>query len=198
MEFSPYNFLTTKDPDGLAKHVSTVEKCKGEYLYQPPTRFTPIFEIVYGLVKIGSYSPDGKEVCYDVLQPGEFFGNLRYLDGRFFEFSRCLTSTLLRTYDSDFFKKITIEVPEVSGWFNHQIVKRWCRAEERLFSIRSKSPDEKVQSILKAYQSGIKDANQKTISPKMYMSLQDVADLTGLTRQTVSKVIRESKQLVIT
>lgn len=51
-------------------HVQRVDK--GAYVYQPGDAQTHIHLIEAGVVKIGSYSPDGERVLYDVLQPGEF------------------------------------------------------------------------------------------------------------------------------
>jgi CRP-like cAMP-binding protein len=162
---------------------------RGIYLYQPPVKFTPIYEIVSGLVKIGTYSSDGKEVCFDILGPGDFFGNLRYLEGQFFEFSKSLTNVELRIYEHDFFRTLIVHEPAVSEWFNHQVVKRWCRAEDRLFAIRDQDARGKIQKVLTGFQS---------IRPEdyhRYITYQDLADLTGLTRQTVSKVMKKIEEV---
>ncbi len=72
MEFSPYNFLSANNPEAISKYVNTVEFEKGQLLYQPPQRITPIYEIVSGAIRIGTYSPMGMEVCYDVRQNPPF------------------------------------------------------------------------------------------------------------------------------
>jgi CRP-like cAMP-binding protein len=57
---------------------------KNTYIYKPPNeRF--IYEIVSGAVKLGSYSEHGEEFVHDILHK-DFFGNLRYLNGQFFDF----------------------------------------------------------------------------------------------------------------
>tara|TARA_R110002074_G_scaffold274135_3_gene445667 strand:- start:13510 stop:14139 length:630 start_codon:yes stop_codon:yes gene_type:complete len=191
MKFSPYNFLSVHNPEAISNFVNTVEYEKGQFLYQPPQRITPIYEIVKGAIRIGTYSPMGIEVCYDILRPGEFFGNLRYLNGQFSEFAKSLSSVVVREYDCEFFKKITIVEPEISEWFNIQVVKRWCRAEERLYAVRSLDAAAKVRKIMCDFQNQIEDASGRLINLQKILTLQDIADLTGLTRQTVSKVIKD-------
>ncbi|WP_192347999.1 Crp/Fnr family transcriptional regulator [Algoriphagus sp. Y33] len=191
MEFSPYNFLSVHNPEAIGNYVNTVEFEKGELLYQPPQRITPIYEIVKGVVKIGTYSPMGMEVCYDILRPGEFFGNLRYLNGQFSEFAKSLSSMIVREYDSEFFKRITVFEPEISEWFNIQVVKRWSRAEDRLCAVRSLDAAAKVRRILLDFQNHLEDASGRLINLQKIITLQDIADLTGLTRQTVSRVLKE-------
>lgn len=190
MEFDLYKFLC-KRGEGAFSQVKMLELNKDLLLYQPPQRITPIYELVKGVVKIGTYSRDGEEICYDVLKPGDFFGNLQYLNGQFSEFAKTLTPVVLRSYDVDFFKKITTQIPDVASWFSYQLVSRWCRAEDRLFAVRSLSAQEKVQRILKQFQEQIEDGTGKNHSLVNLLTLQDMADLTGMTRQTVSKVIKE-------
>jgi CRP-like cAMP-binding protein len=189
MEFSPFCYLSINRPDRVSRQVVSKSFARGIYLYQPPLKFTPIYEIVSGLVKIGTYSSDGKEVCFDILGPGDFFGNLRYLEGQFFEFSKSLAKIELRVYEHDFFRKLIVNEPAVSEWFNHQVVKRWFRAEDRLFAIRDQDAKGKIQKVLKGFES---------IRPEdyhRYITYQDLADLTGLTRQTVSKVMKKIEEV---
>ncbi|HSF54486.1 MAG TPA: hypothetical protein VLA71_12075, partial [Algoriphagus sp.] len=80
---------------------------------------------------------------------------------------------------------------EISEWFNIQLVSRWCRAEDRLFAVRSLDAIEKVRRITSHFQDQILDGKGNKINLMNLLTLQDIADLTGLTRQTVSKVMKE-------
>lgn len=188
MESSP--FLFKEDTVNSSHRKSSLIKVfeKGVYLYEPPVKATPIFEIITGIVKIGSYSEDGEEICFDILGPGDFFGNLNYLDGQFFEFSRSLTEVRLRVFEIDYFKSIIISDPEVSEWFNRQIVLRWWKAENRLHAIRSLDVEAKVIKVMEGFYKLNQFQDLKDL--KKLLKLQDIADLTGLTRQTVSKVLK--------
>lgn len=191
MKYGPFTYLAEEGIEVSGRLLETIQLEKGHLIYQPPQLITPIFEIVSGAVKIGSYSPEGNEVCYDILRPGDFFGNLQYFDGNFSEFCKTLTSTELRVYDPDFFKQLVANQPKLAEWFFKELVIRWCRAENRLYAIRSLDPAEKVKRVLPYFQDQITDADGKTLNLRNMVTLQDIADLTGLTRQTVSKVLRE-------
>lgn len=191
MKYGPFDYLIEEGIAVSNKLLETIHLEKGHLIYQPPQRITPIFEIVSGAVKIGSYSPQGVEVCYDILRPGDFFGNLQYFNGHFSEFSKTLTATELRVYDTVFFKQLVANQPKLSEWFFKELVIRWCRAENRLYAVRSLDPAEKVKRILPYFQDQIADAYGKTFILREMVTLQDIADLTGLTRQTVSKVLQE-------
>jgi CRP-like cAMP-binding protein len=191
MKNGPFNYLIEAGIEVSGKLMESVHLEKGHLIYQPPQRITPIYEIISGAVKIGSYSPQGEEVCYDILKPGDFFGNLQYLNGQFSEFAKTLSTAELRAYDPDFFKQLVTNQPILSEWFFKELVSRWCRAEDRLFAVRSLDPTEKVKRILPYFQNQITDADGKTFNLRKMVTLQDIADLTGLTRQTVSKVLQE-------
>lgn len=189
--FGPFEYLIEEQIAVSERLLVTIILEKGHLIYQPPQWVTPIYEILSGAVKIGSYSPEGEEVCYDILRPGDFFGNLQYLNGQFSEFSKTLTATELRVYDVDFFKNLVTHTPKLSEWFIKELVSRWCRAEDRLYAVRSLTPQEKVKKLLPNFQIPIMDASGKSFQLQKIVTFQDIADLTGLTRQTVSKVMRE-------
>lgn len=191
MKNGPFNYLVEEGIEVSGRLMETILLEKGHLIYQPPQRITPIYEILSGAVKIGSYSPEGEEVCYDILRPGDFFGNLQYLNGQFSEFSKTLTSTELRVYDVYFFKNLVTNTPKLADWFMKELVSRWCRAEDRLYAIRSLNPEEKVKKILPNFQGQILDASGKSFLLQKIVTFQDIADLTGLTRQTVSKVMQK-------
>lgn len=191
MDFSLFEFLKDRESERLSTDVKKLEMEKGIILYQPPQRITPIFEIIQGAIRIGTYSPLGEEVCYDILKSGDFFGNLQYLNGQFCEFAKTLTPVRLRVYDFDYFRKVTTHIPEAATWFAYHLVSRWCRAENRLFAVRSLDAEEKVKRTLEQFQGIVTDGNEKQHSLPSLLTHQDIADLTGMTRQTVSKVLRK-------
>lgn len=191
MDQGLFKYLADQGCEVNAKSIASIHWDKGHLIYRPPQRITPIFEIIKGAVKIGSYSPEGDEVCYDILKAGDFFGNLQYLNGeRFSEFAKTLTKVELKAYELDHFKKLVTSQPKLAEWFFKELVNRWCRAEDRLYAIRSLDAYEKVKRILPYFQVQVTDASGKTVDLMKLITFQDIADLTGLSRQTVSKVMR--------
>lgn len=163
---------------------------KGEYLYQPPEMPNEVFEIISGVVKIGSYTVKGEDACYDFLFNREIIGNLRYLDGQFFEFAKAATDLEVITYDLNLYKHYIVHDPVVSEWFNRTVVSRWCRMETRLFKICTLSPKERVINLFQEFDMAITCPNYKQIWIPDLLTDKDIAQLTGLTRQTVSKILR--------
>jgi CRP-like cAMP-binding protein len=80
-----YNYLKANLKNETT--IESIESVEKSTIYKTNyERF--IYEIVSGAVKLGSYSEHGEEFVHDILHKGDFFGNLRYLNGQFFEFSK--------------------------------------------------------------------------------------------------------------
>lgn len=193
---SLYEYLLTH-PDQNNLEIRKFDK--GTYIYEPGDEQSCIYLIERGAVKIGSYSADGERVIYDVLQPGETFGDLDYLDGgvEFFEFARTITSTTVLAIDLAFFKHIIFHDIVVSEWFNVAIVRRWWKAETRLLHMTRGNIQARLDNLRREYQKVIVDNEGHLHQLFDLLSHQDLADLIGSTRQTVSKKLRNSVETVI-
>jgi CRP-like cAMP-binding protein len=166
---------------------------KGTYIYQPGDAQTHIQLIEAGVVKIGSYAPNGDLVIYDVLQPGEFFGNLNYLNtiAEFFEFAKALTSVTVLSVELGFFKHSIVHDPVASAWFNENVVRRWWKAETRLLAMARGSIETRLENLRNQYDKPVPDSMGRLHNVLDLLSHQNIADLTGTTRQTVSKKLKE-------
>lgn len=191
--FSLYDYLqqSSKYKGILSERISTLYFKKGEYIYKPSEELYTAYELVKGAVKVGSYSKDGTECVYDILRPGDIFGNLHYLDGNFQEFAKCLTDVQLRLYDLVFYKRIVVQDFNIAEWFNQYVVRRWCRAETRFFTTISEDILTRIKRLYKEFNRPINDANGKVVNIFSLFSQKDIADLTGSTRQSVAQAFRK-------
>lgn len=164
---------------------------KGEYIYLPPIKPNEMFQIISGVVKIGSYTDHGEEVCYDLLYNKEVFGNLRYLNGQFFEFAKALTDCQIVCYDLSFYKKMIVHDPLVSDWFNKTTIQRWCKMETRLFKICTLSPLNRIKALFDEFEGSVKDPKGKCFKILDLLHIVDISQMTGISRQTVSKLLKE-------
>ena len=168
--------------------------CRGDFIYLPTDRLDTLFILNSGVVKLGSYSPKGTEVIYDVVCSGEFFGNLQYLpDNLFSEFAKALSPVEVYTFPTPLFKEVIRRDGEIAERFHEVITRRWCRAETKLFANSSLSPAERVKRLLQQYDQNIPTGEKKSTTVNDLLTQKDIADLTGLTRQTVAQIMRNVK-----
>jgi CRP-like cAMP-binding protein len=167
---------------------------KGAFIYSPPQLRTNMYEIVEGAVKLGYYDDEAQEKVYEILEPGQFFGNLQFLDGSFSEFSKALVPTTLRCYRIELFKQAITQYSEVAEWFYKKIVHRWCRSERRLVFISRYEAQERILKTHASFMHPVHGADGKNYLLSEIITCKDLASLTGTTRQLVSKVLGNAKQ----
>lgn len=194
--FSLYEYLknSPRHQYHLADNVREMYVKKGEYIYRPSEDIYTMYEIIKGVVKIGSYSKDGSEIVYEVLKPGDFFGNMHYLDGNFQEFSKAASCLHLRQYDLVFYKYLIENEPQPSEWFNKYVVRRWCRAETRFFTVVAEDILTRIQRLYKEFNKDVMDAKGNMVNVFSLLSQKEIGDLTGSTRQTIAQVFRQIKK----
>jgi CRP/FNR family transcriptional regulator, cyclic AMP receptor protein len=184
-----YNYLLKNNTPGLKEKVTYTVLKKGQQLYGPHQRKTDIYEIMTGAVKLGNISPKEEEYIYEILAPGEFFGNLALLGDSFSEFCKAMCATQIRVYDLSFFKHIMTHDPNVAEWCFSKIVFRWNKTESLLTYIRSLEPRERIQHVYADLNKIIMTAgNRETVLSKL-LTYKNIADLTATTRQLVADTI---------
>jgi CRP/FNR family transcriptional regulator, cyclic AMP receptor protein len=185
------DYLLKIDKYSLQKNSCQKQIKKGEYLYRPGETQNWIYLINSGAMKIGSYSAQGEEVVYDIIASEEMLGDLDYLhEVVFFEYSKALCVTQLTGFKTSFFKNIIIQEPTIAEWFQQAIVRRWWKAENRLFLMTRGDIDARLHNLQKQLGKVIVDADGKVCSILDMLSLQDWADLTGASRQTIAKKMK--------
>jgi CRP-like cAMP-binding protein len=175
----------------LFNRVESRQVAEGDFIYNSTDTLHYMYEVVTGAVKIGTYTNDGEIMVYDVLGPGEFFGNLKYLNGGFFEFSKAAVGCEIRCYELTFFKRIINEDPVLADWFHYYLVKRWCEAETRLVKMKSKKIEDKVNFLREKYATVVKTVDGKSLSIFNLLTKQELGDLIGVSRQTLSKALKK-------
>jgi CRP-like cAMP-binding protein len=179
--------LLDRCPQACARH----QLEPGRFVYQPADVDTTIYLLEKGLVKIGSLGAMGERVLYDLLQPGELFGDLDYLDeAEFFEFAQAATPLSILAIHRPTFRHAVVHDPGLAAWFQETLVRRWHRAETRLLHRSSESVAERIDRLNRQYATPIPDAHNRLHHPLDRLSLQEIGDLVGTTRQTVSRTIK--------
>jgi CRP-like cAMP-binding protein len=189
--FSLFDYLKINLKINYPGSISEVIIAKNNHIYKPPNNEGFIYEIISGAVKLGSYSEQGEEYVYDVLHKGDFFGNLRYLNGQFFEFSKTLIDTKIRIYELSFFKKTITNDPQLSDWFISYLLKRWCISEKRMGNISSNKIEERITYLMELFNISVNDSKGNEFLLFELLTQKDLGDLSGATRQTISSLLKK-------
>ncbi len=189
--------LTTEDLQRIDDHTSMRTMDKGKYIYFPDDPSKVVFLLKKGKVKIGTYSNDGKEIIKAILEPGEIFGELSIMgQEKRKDFAQALTS------DARFCAIGVEEMKEIlagSPKLNFEVIKtigdRLEKIERRLESLVFKDARQRILEFI------LNNARDKGTTVgyglkfKHDLTHQDIANLTATSRQTVTIVLNELREM---
>jgi len=174
------------------KHYRTKVIKKGMFIYLPNDQCKHIYVLASGRVKIGVYSVEGREILQAILQKGEIFGELGLLGPeKRNEFAQAMEKTELYVLPLNELKNLMkynqALTLQISQLFSRKLLKAQKRVESQIFRNVKERVIEFVRDL--AEEKGIRK-NGKWIVHNFYTH-QEIAALTGSSRQTVTTILNE-------
>jgi CRP/FNR family cyclic AMP-dependent transcriptional regulator len=173
---------------------------KGDFIYQPNEGVPSVYLIEQGLVKTGCFSPEGERIVNDVLRAGDTCGNLQYLTGELKEghtFAQAATSAIVYPVRLPLFQQVLEQESALAHWFNNSLIRRWSRAESRLIQRACNSIESRIDQLRQDFDTPILDAHNRTHHLFNILTHQEIGDIIGSTRQTVSKKLKSLTYLLV-
>jgi CRP/FNR family transcriptional regulator, cyclic AMP receptor protein len=116
----------------LARHVHRASFASGEMVLQHMDEGDGVYVILWGNLIATLISPEGREVAFDVMTAGDYFGEIAAIDGGVRSASvSALTPSEVCTLSGARFRKLVERHPEVSGALIGDLVGRIRRLTER-------------------------------------------------------------------
>lgn len=170
---------------------------KGKYIYFPDDPSKVVFLLKRGKVKIGSFSDDGKEIIKAILEPGEIFGELSIMgEEKRKDFAQALSSDVrFCAIGREEMKEILMSNPKLNFEITKTIGERLQKVERRLESLVFKDAR---QRILEFIFNNAKEKGMKVgygLKLKHELTHQDIANLTATSRQTVTIILNELREM---
>ncbi len=172
---------------------------KGEYIYFEAFHHNIIYFIKKGHIRIGRINEDGTEQTKDILNPGDFFGQFTLernnLDG---EFAQAIKSDIsLCSFTIENFIYLLTKKPQISIKFSKLAGLRFRKFQNRLLNILQKDVRTRLLLFLhELLQDNME--NRKVFGDSMsipnYLTHDEIAQLIGSARQTVTTLLNELKE----
>lgn len=187
---SLFSTLSEVELAGIASLAETRIFPKGALIIGQEEEGNYFFIIAKGLVKVVLLGEDGKETILTTLGKGSFFGEMAL----FSDMSRSasvftMEDTELLTISKKDFIKLIQKHPQVSIHLLKELSNRLRRADERIGYITLLDIYQRVIQIIlqHAQTNGVYDAKKIVIENRP--TNQDIANMIGVSRETVSRVI---------
>ncbi len=155
-----------------------------------------MFIILKGRVKISRISDEGREVILSILVDGDFFGEMSILDGQ----TRSANAVTLEDTDMliirrENFLQMLYNYPQIAINLLKELAHRLRRSDAQIKSLSLQNALGRVASTLLriADDSGIIKHGRVEIAH--LPPQQDLANMAGTSRETISRVIKSLRQL---
>jgi CRP/FNR family transcriptional regulator, cyclic AMP receptor protein len=190
-----YNILCPHKVKAMAGKHTFINYKRDEFIYFPDETATHIYMIVSGRVKLGHYLEDGKEVITAILSTGEIFGELALAgEEKRKDFARAMESCAICPLSLEEMKALMYENRELSFKMLKFVGLRLMKLERKLELLVFKDARTRVVEFIKdaASWKGKKVGFETLIQTKL--THQDIASLTGTSRQTVTTILNDLKE----
>ncbi len=166
------------------------------FVFMPDEAAEQLYFLVEGRVKTGTFSSEGREIIKELISPKSMFGDLALAgENRRSEFAQSLNdgAEYLSIQLVDFQKMMQDNQRLVFACMQH-ISKRLQRVEERLANLVVKDARERIIEFLQATatREGRRVGFETLV--KHHLTQQEIASLTGTSRQTVTSVFNELRR----
>ena len=169
----------------IARHYET-----GKFIFLEDSEGEQCFFVVQGSVKVTRLSKDGREVILAMLNEGEFFGEMALLDGE----SRsanviALEETEVLTLNREDFLVVLHDYPQIAIQLLKEMAHRLRKSDRQIASLSLSDAEKRIALCIIRFadEQGIIQRGQVSI-PKMPIQ-QDIANMAGTSRETVSRAI---------
>ena len=169
----------------IARHYES-----GKFIFLEDSEGEQCFFVVQGSVKVTRLSKDGREVILAMLNEGEFFGEMALLDGE----SRsanviALEQTEVLTLNREDFLVVLHDYPQIAIQLLKEMVDRLRKSDRQIASLSLSDAEKRIALCIIRFadEQGIIKRGQVSI-PKMPIQ-QDIANMAGTSRETVSRAI---------
>ncbi len=200
--------LSEKQLGYIAKQMVQKTYSSGEYFFLEDSEGEQCFFVIHGSVKVTRLSKDGREVILAILNEGEFFGEMSLLDGD----SRsanviALEDTKVFTLNRKDFLNVIKEYPAIAIELIKILGHRLRKSDRQITSLSLSDAEKRIALCI------LRIADEQGMIQRGLVSIikmpiqQDIANMSGTSRETVSRTLklfeiegfinREGRKLVI-
>jgi CRP/FNR family transcriptional regulator len=171
-----------------------IEVPKGEYIYFEAYHHNKIYFVKEGYIKIGFIDNEGNEKIKEIIQKGELFGQFTLertsLNGEFAQAHKDHVS--ICAFNIDEFEKLLRKRPDLALRFSKQVGAKLRNIENRLLNLLNRDVRTRLLHFLwQLVEQKLGETTPEGFCIPNYLTHEDIANLIGSSRQTVTTLINE-------
>jgi len=186
-------------PDAAISEISPLFREQGyepgEAIFFAGDPAARLYVVAAGKVKLLRHALTGQEVVLDILLPGEFFGSLPVLGEDVYpDTAQAHTTCCILTITADAFRQIIERYPPVSLALLEIVSARLRDAQSVIHRLSAAPVESRVAATLVALAEKAGEERGDELLIQLPLTRQDLADMTGATLETVSRVMSQFRK----
>ncbi|TYP94825.1 cAMP-binding domain of CRP or a regulatory subunit of cAMP-dependent protein kinases [Fodinibius salinus] len=165
---------------------------KGEVIYRQGNTSTMLRVVVAGNVKLVAHTLEGEGVLLDMLQPGDFFGNLTAGSKEVYnETAETQTDACILAIRLPDFREIMNRCPSVAMSVLDITTDRLNESRQRIQHLSTLPVTKRIAHILVTLGNKFGEENRYGLLIQLPLSRKDLADMAGTSTATTSRVMSQ-------
>jgi CRP/FNR family cyclic AMP-dependent transcriptional regulator len=186
--------LSDEEYDELKIEHRYIEAPKGEYIYFEAYNHNRLYFIKEGYIKIGFIDEEGNEKVKEIIRKGEIFGQFTLERSNMHgEFARAYKNKVsLCAFTVEEFERLLKKRPELALKFSKKVGAKLRNIENRLLNLLNKDVKTRLMNFLwQLVEQDLGESTTEGFCIPNYLTHEDIANLIGSSRQTVTTMINE-------
>ncbi len=194
-KFKLFNEMTVEEMAELERITRMESVKKKTVLFLPGDPSGQVYLLKSGRVKISRMSEEGREVILAILEPGEIFGEVEVLDDSPRDtLAEAMDDSQLCVIRREQFLSLIRRKPELTLRLTKLIGSRLKKIENRVEDLVFRDVPSRLAHLLIQLASDYGAATPEGVRIEMKITHQEMANLVGAIRETVSAVLGEFKK----
>lgn len=198
-DFSLFKEMSPESVDVLLSHAASKRFAGGEAVFEQGASATHFFLLLHGRLKVNQVTHSGQQIIVRVVHPGDLFGFAKALQRNDYPGTAlAVTDSIALSWPTHLWPDFINHNPRLAVSAMQTIGQRLEEAHTRIREMSTEEVERRVaHAVLRlAKQAGRKE--ETGIRIDFPISRQDIAEMTGTTLHTVSRILSawESKGLV--
>ena len=194
-----FSDLSDSDLKKISKKMISRLYEKGKMILLEQSQGETFFIIISGVVKVTRLSDDGREVILAILGESDFFGEMSLLDGegRSANIVANEQSEVVTLSRSDFLDCLQ-KYPKIAIALLEELAVRLRKSDQHIESLSLSDSEQRIGVTLIRLAEELGTIKQGDVNVKNLPYQQDIANMAGTSRETVSRTLKllETKNLL--
>jgi CRP-like cAMP-binding protein len=194
-----FDHMTDSDLDSMLEHASPRRVAQGDAVFEQGAHARSFFLLIHGRLKVTQVTQDGQQIIVRMVHPGDLFGFAMALRRNDYPgTARAAAESLIIGWPTEMWSCFVEQNPRLAMTAMQTIGQRLEEAHTRIREMSTEEVEKRVAHAVLRLSKQAGRAVEEGIRIDFPISRQDIAEMTGTTLHTVSRILSawESKGIV--